>query len=344
MTPRQKMTRLFALLLPVILIIQSTNSIATGATPLTVSLADELVLYAMMSSNTYVDEKERQFFPIEKLGWRKVDLEGKIVQPGANSYEPKSIVGHALSSLQFDIWEEESSNRTVFAFKGTDELSDWLMGNMIIGISIAYKSAKKHVREYKTMHPGRSVTVTGHSLGGGLALSVSAWEGDDAFVFNTSPRIFDGMREIKKRARRIALFQKDEILQDLRKVYPKFLSMFGASEIVESQFDYGGRELHRIDLLAEGLIACSSAPNMRNFRAGRNLSVRCYLQPVGGLTNQHLAPLAAPARTPEAAGNARRPSHAVRKTAPIQRFTSSSSITKFNVLSGGIRPGTPRLP
>lgn len=297
-----------------------------------------------MSSNTYVDDKERQYFPIEKLGWRKVDLKGKIVPPGANSYEPKSIVGHVLSSLQFDIWEEESSNRTVFAFKGTDEFSDWLMANMMIGVSIAYKSAKKHVREYKKMHPGRSVTVTGHSLGGGLALSVSAWEGDAAFVFNTSPRIFDGMREIKKGARRIALFQHDEVLQHIRKIHPKFLPMFGPSEIVESKFDYGGKELHRIDLLAEGLIACSSAPSMRNFRAGLNLSVPCYLQPVGGLTDRRLAPHTVPARTPEAAGNARRPSHAVRKTTLIQRFTSSNSITKFNVLSGGILPATPRLP
>lgn len=271
------MKRLLAALIGLFLALPASASDAAGPRPLTPALANDLVLYALMSSNAYADDDEKTYFPLEKLGWRKVNLKGEPVPASANSYRPKTFVGNSFSNLQFDIWEDTHSNRTVIAFKGTKEPIDWWSGNLMIGISIPYKSAKKHVRAYMTAHPERVVMVTGHSLGGGLALSVSVWEGVNAIVFNTSPRIFDGARNMNKPAKRLAVFQEDEILQKIRRWYRKFLATIKPSDIVETRFDYADRNTHRIDLLAQGLLSCSTDPQLQAVAAEWKLSVSCYL-------------------------------------------------------------------
>ncbi len=251
---------------------------AEVARPLSRAIANEVALYSMMASNAYADDPGKTRFPLERLGWKKVDLQGQPVPESKNSYQPKTVVGDVFSNLQFDIWEDTNSARTVIAFKGTDEKIDWFAGNVMIGISIPYKSAKKHVREYRTAHPGRSVTVTGHSLGGGLALSVSFWEGVDAVVFNTSPRVFDGMQNQNKPARRLAVFQENDILQKVRRHYPKFLAKIKPEQIVETHFDYAGGNGHRSDLMAEGLLACSTDADLRELAAQLKLTVGCNLE------------------------------------------------------------------
>lgn len=251
---------------------------ADEAMPLTRALANEVALYSMMASNAYADDPGKTRFPVDRLGWKKVDLQGKAVPDARNSYQPKTPVGDLFSNLQFDIWEDLNSTRTVIAFKGTKEKIDWVTGDLMVGISIPYKSAKKHVREYMTAHPDRAVTVTGHSLGGGLALSVSFWEGVDAVVFNTSPRVFDGMKNQNKPARRLAVFQENDILQKVRSRYPKFLAKIQPEQMVETRFDYAGRNTHRSDLLAEGLLACSTDAQLQALAAELTLTVACGLE------------------------------------------------------------------
>ena len=245
--------------------------------PLTRAIADEVSLYSMMASNAYARSSQKLRFPIEALGWKKVDLKGRPVEAGKNSYTSKTFIGKIFSNLQFDIWEDSNSPKTVIAFKGTDEKIDWETGNLAIGISIPYKSAKKHVREYINAHPDRKVIVTGHSLGGGLALSTSFWEGVDAFAFNTSPRLFDGKDDANMPASRLAVFEQGEILQKIRKWYPKFLEKMTPDEIVEAKFVYPGGPSHRSDLLAEGLLACSTEPDLQKIAKEVHLSVSCYL-------------------------------------------------------------------
>lgn len=250
---------------------------ADPARPLTRDLANEIALYSMMASNAYADDIEKTRFPLERLGWKKVDRQGRPVPEASNSYRPKTFAGDVFSNLQFDIWEDSNSRRTVFAFKGTKEPIDWFNGNLMLGISIPYKSAKKHVREYMAAHPDRRVTVTGHSLGGGLALSVSFWQGVDAVVFNTSPRVFDGAKNQNRPARRLAVFQEDDILQKVRRWYPKFLEKIRPEQIVETRFDYANRNTHRSDLLAEGLLACGTEPALKDLDADVKPTVACYL-------------------------------------------------------------------
>lgn len=228
--------------------------------PLTVALANEYALKAMMCSRAYVRDQDRTLFPVESLGWKKVSLEGEPVLPDQNSYTPKTAVGKTLSSLQFDVWENTASPETIIAFKGTDERIDWLVGNLAAGISIPYKSAKKQVRLYMQKFPDRRVSLTGHSLGGGLALSVSVWEGLDAIVFNSSPRIFDGWRNMNKPATRKAVFQRKDILQAIRAIYPKFLKKIPPKDIIRTNFDYRGKNAHRADFLAEGILRKADLP------------------------------------------------------------------------------------
>jgi hypothetical protein len=244
---------------------------------LTEQISTDTAVYAMMASNAYANDKEKLYFPLRQLGWKKVGLSGSEISDSVNSYTPKTFVGDFFSNLQFDIWENGSSNTTVFAFKGTMEPIDWPTGNLMIGVSIPYKSAKKHVREYMAANPNKRVIVTGHSLGGGLALSVSVWQGVDAIVFNTSPRIFDGAPNRDKPAQRLTIFQQNDILQEIRKHYPKFLKTIKPSQIVETKFDYAGGNTHRIDLLAKGLLACSTSSELAEFAKKLTLNVPCYL-------------------------------------------------------------------
>jgi hypothetical protein len=246
--------------------------------PFTKAIADEVAIYSMMASNAYADDPKKTYFPIETLGWKKVDLKGNPVPEAENSYTPRTFVGKVLSDLAFDIWEDSKSNKTIIAFKGTDDIVDWLNANLVLGISIPYKSTKKHIREYINAHPGREVSVTGHSLGGGLALSVSFWEGVDAIVFNTSPRIFDGIGNANAPARRLAIFQHGEILQKIRNRYQKFLNKIQPNQIVETNFYYPGGTSHRIDLLAEGLLSCSTEPDLQKIARQVHLSISCYLE------------------------------------------------------------------
>jgi hypothetical protein len=219
-----------------------------------VQLANTYAVQAMMCSNAYQGDEWRTYFSLEDLGWKRIDLDGNPVAEGHNSYEPGTWLGRLFSNLQFDVWENQKSPESIIAFKGTDEKIDWLAGNLALGVSIPCKSAKKHVRRYVNANPGRRVSLTGHSLGGGLALSVSGWEGLDAVVFNTSPRIFDGLCNMNRPAIRKAIFQADEVLQNIRRVYPKFNEKIPTEDIIQTSFDFHGQNLHRMDLLAEGIL------------------------------------------------------------------------------------------
>ena len=262
----------------VALLSHTAHAQSEKARVLTRELANEGVIYSMIASNAYVDDPMKVRFPLEELGWNKVDLNGNPVPDGKNSYTPKTLIGKIFSNLQYDIWEDSRSNKTIIAFKGSEEVFDWINGNLSIGLSTPYKSAKKHVLKYISKHPKRKVSVTGHSLGGGIALSVSLWEGVDAVAFNTSPRLFDGMMNANAPAVRLVFFQEGEILQKIRKKHLKFLKKIRPDQIVETNFEYPGGTSHRIDLLAEGLLACATDPDLFNILKLIKNPVPCYLK------------------------------------------------------------------
>lgn len=69
--------------------------------PFTKALATEVAIYSMMASNAYADDPNKTHFPIETLGWRKVDLKGNPVPETKNSYTSKTFVGSIFSNSTF---------------------------------------------------------------------------------------------------------------------------------------------------------------------------------------------------------------------------------------------------
>lgn len=269
-------TRL-SLLLTLFLLMQSNSYGQLKYQPLTTSLADRVAIYAMMASNAYVRNDDHDLFDLEALGWKKVDTNGRTISNRTNSYSPKTTLGSIFSNLQYDIWEDLSSAESVIAFKGTDEWLDWPVSNLSAPLSVSYKSAKKHVAAYLTRHHDRKVVITGHSLGGGIALSVSLWLGVPAFAFNPSPRVFDGIKNTARDAERLVIFQHSDVLENFRRAHPTFARKVSYEQVIETQFSYGNRDAHRSDLMAEGLLACAEKPSLREFARNRGLTVACYI-------------------------------------------------------------------
>jgi hypothetical protein len=222
--------------------------------PISAAIAARNALYAMMASNCY-HEKDKLYFPIEKWNWLLVDKDG---DPSEEPTKEGFITGFA-----YDIYEHQDSNKSVIAFRGSDSKKDWIASNLAVPFSIPYKSARKAVRKYLHKFPERSLSLVGHSLGGGLALGASCHYGIPAFVFNPSPRVFDGLGDYHEHAVRICFYQKGEALEKIREMWSdKFLSVVEAKDIYECNFAYGGE--HDSDLLAEGLrnLGISVAPRL----------------------------------------------------------------------------------
>ncbi len=207
--------------------------------------ASRFAPYAMLSSNSYHSE-DRVRFEVEKLGWVQVDGEGNPT--------PEPTKTHPLSGLAYDIFEKQGSNEVVFAFRGTDSKIDYLTANLAVPpFNFQYRQARKEFGQYLQQHSNKNVVVTGHSLGGGLALSVSVHHGVAAITFDPSPRIFDGLGDLHEPAERIVVYEDGEILQVFRKNWRKVSEVVRQKDIYRCSFNFAGSQ-HRSDYLALGLL------------------------------------------------------------------------------------------
>lgn len=223
--------------------------------PLSGEIAVRNALYAMMASNCY-HENEKLYFPIEKLGWELVDKDGDPTDKPTKENGP-------FTGFAYDLYVHSKSNKTVLAMRGSDSKKDWVLSNAAVLVSIPYKSARKAVRKYLQKFPERSLTLVGHSLGGGLALGASCHHGVPAFTFNPSPRIFDGLGDYHEEAVRVCIYQEGEALQKARQYWQKkFVSVVKANDIYMTNFTFGAQ--HDSDLLAEGIrsFALTAAPEL----------------------------------------------------------------------------------
>lgn len=239
-----------------------TTDTSYSTKPGDAEIAGKYAIYAMMASDSYHSEN-KIFFPLKAAGWQQVDLNGKP--------STEATASHCFTGLAYDIFEEidprdrsKNTNRVIFAFRGTDSKWDYFVSNFTPFISPAYKQAVKSVREYIDAHPDKKVLiVTGHSLGGGLALSVSVKLGIDAVVFDSSPRLFDGLGDNHKPANRVLIFQKGEILEKLRSVWRKIFEVIPKESIHSYSFNFSGESDHRGDCLAYELLKLGATSDQK---------------------------------------------------------------------------------
>ena len=217
---------------------------------MTAEVAGVLAVYAMMSANSYKKKIGRVRFDLKKLGWQQVGLDGKPTD------KPAKV--HKISGLAYNIYEKVGSNKVVFAFRGTDSKRDYLWANLSVPpFNFQYRQAKRAIKKYLIEHSDKNVVATGHSLGGGLALSVSVRYGIKAFAFDPSPRVFDGLGNVHKEAERVIVYQKGEILKLVRKLWKKDNEVVERKNVYKCNYPdvFKGSSKHRGDLLAKGLLS-----------------------------------------------------------------------------------------
>jgi hypothetical protein len=232
-----------------------------GAQALTPEVAARYAPYAMMSYNSYHRANLRKHpppFPLEAIGWRQVDDENRPVSAPTASYR---------NGLAYDIFARAGTDDIVFAFRGTENWLDFVSANFAIGLMKSqYTRAKEDFRRYVAKHPGKTIAVTGHSLGGSLANTVSVsvstggTQGADAYVFNASPRVFDGIGDHHLPAHRVMIYESGEVLTTLRRLDGHIYDVVDQDDRYVSTFaPPNGRKfnpvaLHSMYLLAAGML------------------------------------------------------------------------------------------
>jgi hypothetical protein len=221
--------------------------------PLSAKIAGDYALHALLAANAYHKAGQTRF-PVELLGWRQVDLAGQPTD------RPTRESG---TGLAYDIYEKQDSNEVIFAFRGTDSKRDFVHANAAVGpLRLQYEQARKEFHDYVEKHPLKKVSATGHSLGGGLALTVSCREGKDAVAFDSSPRVSDGLEDIDLPANRVMIFEDGDVLTGFRKLWQsKFDRVVGAENTYKATFDFEGADKHSSYELALGMLRIGATVN-----------------------------------------------------------------------------------
>lgn len=212
------------------------------------AIAAEMAVPAMMAQNAY--RKGAFQFNLQPFGWKRVQL--------LNTAQDAPYFASELTGLAFDVFEHEDG-RIAVSFRGTDDFTDWGIANAALGISVPYKVAFKHFKQlHEVVYPGKIAFVTGHSLGGGLALGVSVRFGVPAYAFNTSPRIFDGLGDQHQVAVRKVVYKTGDPLRWtwtlIWKVKAAIKSGASGSAIYKASFDYAPHrpsDISRLGALAD---------------------------------------------------------------------------------------------
>lgn len=140
-----------------------------------------------------------------------------------------SLIGNGVKSIKcaqgrrgfaYRIYERniDSQLETIVVFRGTDSFfTDNWHGNLLGRQNKTGLAIVKRLRE--KLGADAKITVTGHSLGGGIASHVSInMPNIDAYVFNTSPRFWKKNRkdDYKDDAKRISVVEFGDPLKVLR--------------------------------------------------------------------------------------------------------------------------------
>lgn len=222
--------------------------------------------FALMSSNSY--EGVPLFF-----------IEGWYLKDRYSS-------GKGFSA---DIYERRDSNKNIIeiaaAFRGTNVLSpsDWVFGNFNIYWEGQYAEARELIKKIRSKRQYKNLPIiaTGHSLGGGLSLHVSLYFNNvDAYVFNTSPRVFaPSNSNIIPNNNRYIIGEDGEILNSIISKYPA-ISRRHITDSLDG-FDFLKDNLsvveHGMYYLARGLLYTAASYNDAKAIKALEQNVGCKL-------------------------------------------------------------------
>ena len=201
--------------------------------------------YAIASSNAYQVQAGKPHLKIP--GWTRVKRFENNLGSAADLYERPGPNGKKV---------------VVIAFRGTEftSLKDWFFGNFNIVYPGQFLEAQLLV---KLVHQnyGSDVIIetTGHSLGGGLALSIARTHpGISSIVFDSSPRLFSTNRYEN---RQVQIVESGEILTYFRALWrvipPNSFSPVKTYKV--NQLDAGLIGNHDMFALATGLLNDAAA-------------------------------------------------------------------------------------
>jgi pimeloyl-ACP methyl ester carboxylesterase len=230
--------------------------------------------YALMSSNVYADPKDSPAYTIP--GWSRISR------------------WESPSGLALEEWHKVENGeivRIAVAFKGTDFTSpaDWRT-NFALVEPRQYREAFAYMQTLmrRAMDHGSQVVVTGHSLGGAIALNMSLrLDGVDSYGFNTSPRAFYSVGN-PTAGRRTLIYEKGEILAFLRWPWWHRLNDY---EILQFNFlkfnpfrSLSAVQEHSMYLISRGLLL--AAVKDGNPEAGRAFTANLSSVDLGGVFSE----------------------------------------------------------
>jgi hypothetical protein len=189
--------------------------------------------YAQLASNAYCDDGDIFELPagytvVRRLPTQDIcDLERAAAKGDEAAKAKLKPIHKAESKLKthgfnYTVYDKRNAagvlEQRVIAFRGTDrkQLADWVYGN--IGTTQRDQGLGLYKEERARLDAeggkGVPIAVTGHSLGGAIAIQVSLENaGVDAYVFNTSPRY---ALLAPNANRRVAIAERGDILDVLR--------------------------------------------------------------------------------------------------------------------------------
>jgi hypothetical protein len=96
---------------------------------------------------------------------------------------------HAAMPSGFEAISFQRGNEIVIAFAGTAEAVDWDdNGGLALGVgSDQLRQAAAYYMEIRAANPEAHITLTGHSLGGGLASLIGVFFDEEAVTFDQAP-------------------------------------------------------------------------------------------------------------------------------------------------------------
>ena len=271
--------------------------------------------YAQLATNAYCDDNDVFELPagysvVRRLPTQDVcDLE-RLAARGDQAARTKlkpihkaegKLKTHGFNYAVYDVRGPAGTlERRIIAFRGTDSrgLADWFYGNL--GNTQREQGLELYREERAKLDAeggkGVPIAVTGHSLGGAIALQVSLENaGVDAFVFNTSPRY----TLLQPNAnRRVAISERGDILEALRKrAMPVRQDML----IINCRPTKSGVKAHAIRDLAACVTWIAAKTD-----AGAKASVAAnkLIQPEGELANTNWGLPLTPVATAEVAAQA----------------------------------------